>query len=318
MTETTTRTALGLASLAVGTTELAAPRWLEETMGIEDGEITGILRVLGVRELMHGFDLFSHDNPKPGIFARVAGDLLDGALLATAFAKSRKPSGWMAIAAAVAPVVIADMVSAMSKSEGRRRSLNGPRRGRSEGPLGGLRVAILVTDGFEQVELEYPRKALDEAGAETFIVSPDPSTVQAWDFTKWGDKFPVDVNLFKTRAADFDALLLPGGVINPDLLRMITPAVNFVGAFFETGKPVASICHGPWTIIEAGHARCRRMTSWPSLQTDLRNAGANWVSEAAVVDDNLVTSRGPQDIPAFNRAMISLFAKARRPMAGAS
>jgi len=173
-----------------------------------------------------------------------------------------------------------------------------------------VRVAILVTDGFEQVELEYPRKALDKAGAETFIVAPDPSTVRAWDLTKWGDKFPVDVNLFTARPDDFDALLLPGGVINPDLLRMMTPAVNFVRSFFEDGKPVASICHGPWTIIEAGQARGRRMTSWPSLRTDLRNAGAMVVDEAAVVDGNLVTSRGPQDIPAFNEAMIALFAKA--------
>jgi protease I len=174
-----------------------------------------------------------------------------------------------------------------------------------------MRVAILVTDGFEQVELEKPRKALDKAGAETFIVAPDPRTVRAWDFVKWGDKFPVDVNLLTARPDDFDALLLPGGVINPDLLRMITPAINFVRAFFQADKPVASICHGPWSIIEAGQARGRRMTSWPSLQTDLRNAGAEWVDEPAVVDGNLVTSRGPQDMSAFNQAMIGLFAKAR-------
>ena len=316
MTESTKSTAFGLASLAVGITELAAPRQIEQTLGVGDGENTGILRVLGVRELMHGFDLLTHDNPAPGILGRVAGDLLDGVLLATAFAKSRRPAGWAVIAAAVAPLVIADMVCAATgagggRTVGHRRSLNGRGRGGSRGPLGGLRVVILVTDGFEQVELEKPRKALDKAGAETFIVAPDPRTVRAWDFTNWGDKFPVDVNLLTARPDDFDALLLPGGVINPDLLRMITPAIDFVRAFFQAGKPVASICHGPWSIVEAGQARGRRMTSWPSLQTDLRNAGAVWVDEPAVVDGNLVTSRGPQDMSAFNRAMIELFAKAR-------
>ena len=182
--------------------------------------------------------------------------------------------------------------------------------------LDGVRVAILVTEGFEQVELTQPRKALDDAGAETKIVSPIEKKVRAWDLTDWGDKFTVDVRLEEARADDFDALLLPGGVINPDLLRMLTPAVAFVRAFFEAGKPVASICHGPWTIIEAGHARGRQMTSWPSLRTDLRNAGAVVVDEAAVVDGNLVTSRGPQDIPTFNTAMIALFARARPVAAG--
>ncbi len=314
MTETTTRNALGLASLAVGTTELAAPRQIEDAMGIGDGEITGILRVLGVRELMHGIDLLIHDRPMPGVLGRVAGDLLDGVLLAMAFAKSRRPAGWAAIAAAVAPLVIADMVAAATGGGRKgRRALNGSRRGRSGGPLGGLRVAILVANGFEQVELEKPRQALDEAGAETFIVSPEASTVWGWDFTDWGDKFTVDVNLEDARPDDFDALLLPGGVINPDTLRMRPDAVAFVRSFFDADKPVAAICHGPWTVVEAGEARGRRMTSWPSLQTDLRNAGAVWVDEEAVVDGNLLTSRRPQDIPAFNRAMIALFA--RRPVA---
>lgn len=177
--------------------------------------------------------------------------------------------------------------------------------------LNGLKVAILITDGFEQVEMTEPRKALDQAGAETRIVSPKDGTVKAWKFTEWGDEFPVDVPLNSARPDDYDALLLPGGVINPDTLRTIPAAVAFAKSFFEGGKPVASICHGPWTVIEAGAARGRRLTSWPSLQTDLRNAGAEWVDEQVVVDGNLVTSRKPDDIPAFNRAVITLFSNAR-------
>lgn len=175
--------------------------------------------------------------------------------------------------------------------------------------LKGLNVAILVTDGFEQVELTGPRKALDEAGAATRIVSPKDQRVRAWNFTDWGTELPVDVELDQAKPDDFDALLLPGGVINPDALRMQPKAVAFVKAFFDAGKPVASICHGPWTVIEAGAARGRRIASWPSLKTDLRNAGAEWVDQEAVVDGNLVTSRNPDDIPAFNRAMIDLFAQ---------
>jgi protease I len=183
----------------------------------------------------------------------------------------------------------------------------------AERKLDGLRVAILVTDGFEQVELEKPRKALDDAGADTKIVSPAGSKVKAWDMTDWGSKFSRDVALSEARADDFNALLLPGGVLNPDALRIISEAVAFVKAFFDAGKPVAAICHGPWTVLEAGAARGRRMTSWPSLKTDLRNAGAQWVDEEVVVDGNLVTSRKPDDIPAFNREMIALFA--RQPVA---
>jgi protease I len=179
------------------------------------------------------------------------------------------------------------------------------------GNLRGLKVAILVTDGFEQVELVEPRKALDRAGAETRIVSPKGERVRGWNFTDWGDELPVDVPLDRAQPDDFDALLLPGGVINPDALRMQPKAVAFVKAFFDAGKPVASICHGPWTVIEAGAARGRRMTSWPSLTTDLRNAGAEWVDQEVVVDGNLVTSRKPDDIPAFNRGMIELFSRAR-------
>ena len=179
--------------------------------------------------------------------------------------------------------------------------------------LKGLKVAILVDNGFEQVEMTEPRKALDQAGAETRIVSPQSSRVRAWNLTEWGDKFPVDVALDEARADDFDALHLPGGVMNPDLLRMQPRAVAFVKAFFDAGKPVSVICHGPWTIIEAGAARGRRIASWPSLKTDLRNAGAEWVDQEAVVDGNLVSSRKPDDIPAFNKAMIELFSHARQP-----
>jgi len=177
--------------------------------------------------------------------------------------------------------------------------------------LEGLKVAILVTDGFEEVELTEPRKALDQAGADTSVVSPKGDEVRGWNFTDWGQKLPVDLKLDDARPEDFDALLLPGGVINPDKLRIIPAAVAFVNAFFDAGKPVAAICHGPWTIIEANKARGRRMTSWPSVRTDLKNAGADVVDQEAVVDGNLVTSRKPDDIPAFNREMIKLFARAR-------
>ena len=177
--------------------------------------------------------------------------------------------------------------------------------------LEGFTVAILVENGFERVELVEPRKALDAAGADTRIVSPRSKHVRAWDLTDWGDEFAVDLHLDKARPGDFDALLLPGGVLNPDALRIQPKAVEFVQAFFEAGKPVAAICHGPWTIIEAGAARGRRIASWPSLKTDLRNAGAEWVDEKAVVDGNLVSSRKPDDIPAFNRAMIDLFGRVR-------
>jgi len=182
----------------------------------------------------------------------------------------------------------------------------------AQAELNGLKVAVLVTDGFEQVEMTEPRKALDQAGATTSIVSPKDGQVRAWKFTEWGDQYPVDVKLDRAQPQDFDALLLPGGVINPDTLRMQPKAVAFVKAFFDADKPVATICHGPWTIIEAGAVRGRRMASWPSLQTDLCNAGAEWVDQEAVVDGNLVSSRKPDDIPAFNREMISLFSRAGR------
>jgi protease I len=186
----------------------------------------------------------------------------------------------------------------------------------ASGNLDGLKVAILVTDGFEQVEMTEPRKALDAAGATTSIVSLKDGKVRGWKFTDWGDEFPVDVPLAQAHPEDFDAILLPGGVINPDKLRMDENAVLFAQAFLDGGKPVATICHGPWTLIETGKMRGRRLASWPSLQTDLENAGAEWVDQEAVVDGNLVSSRKPDDIPAFNREMISLFSRAHAGQAG--
>ncbi|HKV48334.1 MAG TPA: type 1 glutamine amidotransferase domain-containing protein [Candidatus Acidoferrales bacterium] len=173
--------------------------------------------------------------------------------------------------------------------------------------LKGLRVAILVDNGFERVELTEPRKALDDAGADTKIVSPQEKEVRAWEKKEWGEKFPVQEKLEEAQSDNFDALLLPGGVMNPDHLRMNAKAVSFVKAFVDSGKPIAAICHGPWTLVEAGALKGRKMTSWPSLKTDLKNAGAEWTDQEVVVDRNLVSSRKPDDIPAFNREMIKLF-----------
>jgi protease I len=175
--------------------------------------------------------------------------------------------------------------------------------------LNGKKVAILATDGFEQVELTEPRKALEAAGATTHIVSPKSGEIEGWKHFDKGDKFPVDVELKQAKAEDYDALLLPGGVANPDQLRMKPEAIEFVKAFFESGKPIAAICHGPWTLIEAGAVKGKTMTSWPSLKTDLINAGAQWVDEEVVESNGLITSRNPNDIPAFNQKMIELFAK---------
>jgi protease I len=177
--------------------------------------------------------------------------------------------------------------------------------------LDGQKVAILVTDGFEEVELLQPREALDKAGAKTSVVSPKKEKVRSWRFTDWGTDLPVDVPLNKARAQDFDALLLPGGVINPDSLRIIPEAMDFVRAFFDAGKPVAAICHGPWSIVEVGAAKGRKIASWPSLKTDIRNAGGEWMDQEVVTDRNIVSSRKPDDIPAFNRGMIELFSQAR-------
>jgi protease I len=175
--------------------------------------------------------------------------------------------------------------------------------------LKGVRVAILVDNGFERVELTEPRKALEEAGAETKIVSPQEKEVRAWETKQWGGQYPVEQRLDEAKPDNFDALLLPGGVMNPDHLRMNPKAVSLVKAFFDAGKPVAAICHGPWTLIEADAAKGRKITSWPSLKTDLKNAGADWADKEVIVDQNLVSSRKPDDIPAFNREMIKLFAE---------
>jgi protease I len=175
--------------------------------------------------------------------------------------------------------------------------------------LAGLRIAILATDGFEQSELIEPRQALDAAGATTEIVSPKSNEIKGWNHNNWGLKVDVDQALSQADAKDYDALVLPGGVMNPDALRMNPEAVAFVKAFFEAGKPVAAICHGPWTVVESGETAGYRLTSWPSLKTDIENAGGRWVDQEVVVDDNLITSRKPDDIPAFNREMISVFAQ---------
>jgi protease I len=176
-------------------------------------------------------------------------------------------------------------------------------------PLQGKRVAILVADGFEQTELESPRNALDDAGAFTEIISIKGGMVRGWKHTEWGDQFEVDEILGEADPHHYDALLLPGGVMNPDKLRANPDAVEFVRDFFRHGKPVAAICHGPWTLINAGVAAGRRMTSYKSIQMDLENAGADWVDEEVVVDNGLVTSRQPSDLPAFNRKMIEEFAE---------
>jgi len=181
----------------------------------------------------------------------------------------------------------------------------------AQGKLDGMKVAILATDGFEQSELLEPRKALQQAGATTEVVSPKGGRIRGWNRTEWGQEVDVDKSLEEADPEEYDALVLPGGVMNPDKLRAIPAAVSFAKSFFQADKPVAAICHGPWTVIESDAAKGHRMTSWPSLQTDLRNAGAEWVDEEVVVDGKLVTSRKPDDIPAFNRATIELFAQNR-------
>ena len=175
-----------------------------------------------------------------------------------------------------------------------------------EKQLNGKRVAILVANGFEQVELTGPKEALEAAGAETEIISPVEKKVRGWEGEDedWGSKFKVDVPLADATARNYDALLLPGGVMNPDKLRLEPQAIEFIRQFVSSGKPVGAICHGPWTLIDAGAVRGRRMTSYPSIKTDLINAGANWVDAEVVVDNGIVTSRKPADIPAFNRKLI--------------
>lgn len=177
--------------------------------------------------------------------------------------------------------------------------------------LSGKKVAILVADGFEQSEFEKPKLALEDAGASTYVISPQEDEVMAWDgdANDFGDSFEVDVPLDEARAEDYDALLLPGGVKNPDTLRMSAEAVAFAKAFFEAGKPVAAICHGPWLLVEADVVRGRKVTSYPSIKTDLINAGGLWSDEPVVTDQGLVTSRKPSDLPAFNEKIIEEFAE---------
>lgn len=173
----------------------------------------------------------------------------------------------------------------------------------SEG-LHGKRVAIVATDGFEQSELLEPKKILETAGAKTEVISPKEGQIRGWNKTEWGDRVKVDKTLDQARVADYDALVLPGGVMNPDHLRMNPKAVAFVEDFAVSGKPVGAICHGPWTLIEAKVVKNRTFTSWPSLKTDLENAGATWVDREVVVDDQFVSSRKPDDIPAFTKTLI--------------
>jgi protease I len=175
--------------------------------------------------------------------------------------------------------------------------------------LNGKKVAILVEDGFEQVELTSPKQALEEAGAKTYIISPKSGKVKGWEHTQWGQEFPVDANVGQANASEYDALLLPGGVMNPDKLRTSKPAVAFVRSFFEQHKPVAAICHGPWMLVEADVLKGRKATSYPSIKTDMKNAGANWVDQEVVVDEGLVTSRMPDDLPAFNRKLVEEIAE---------
>ena len=170
------------------------------------------------------------------------------------------------------------------------------------------RVLILATNGFEQSELTVPRDELRRAGAKVDVASPEGKPIRGWNLKDWGETVESDCKIADVKPADYDALVLPGGVANPDQLRTDEEAVAFVRGFVESGRPVAAICHAPWTLVEADVVRGRRMTSWPSLQTDLRNAGAEWVDEEVVVDGNLVTSRKPDDLPAFNEAMVELFA----------
>ena len=177
--------------------------------------------------------------------------------------------------------------------------------------LDGKKVAILVTDGFEQAELTKPREALDQAGAETKIVSLKSGKIQGMNHADKGDKFDVDQTLDEARPEQFDALMIPGGLMNPDALRSNDDALEFTRHFFREGKPVAAICHGPWVLIDAGIVRGRTLTSWPAIKTDVKNAGGKWINEEVVVDNGLVTSRKPDDIPAFNKKMIEEFCEGR-------
>lgn len=172
------------------------------------------------------------------------------------------------------------------------------------GSLEGKRVAIVVADGFEQVEMTEPKRALEEEGATAAIVSPNEDEVRGWNHTEWGDSFEVDIPIADAAPDDFDALVLPGGVMSPDKLRMTENVLRFVEHFVRAGKPIAAICHGPWTLLEVGALRGKKVTSYPSLRTDLQNAGATWVDEPVVTDMGIVTSRGPQDLSEFCSKMV--------------
>jgi protease I len=176
------------------------------------------------------------------------------------------------------------------------------------GELNGKRVAFLAADGVEQVELVEPRRAVEQAGAETAVVSIDAGEIQAFNHLEPGDRIKVDITAERADPSQFDALVLPGGVANPDFLRGDDDAVRFVKGFFEQDKPVGVICHGPWTLVEADVVRGRTLTSWPTLKTDLRNAGAEWVDEQVHVDGRLVSSRKPDDLPSFNDKIVEVFA----------
>jgi protease I len=177
------------------------------------------------------------------------------------------------------------------------------------GKLDGRRIAFVATDGVEQVEYFEPRKAVESEGATPELISLEPGEIQGFNHLDKGDKIKVDKAIADADPSDYDALVLPGGVANPDTLRTSEDVVRFVRSFFDDGKPVAVICHGPWTVVEADAVRGRTLTSWPSLKTDIRNAGGTWVDEEVHIDDRLITSRKPDDLPAFNRAIVEEFAK---------
>jgi protease I len=182
--------------------------------------------------------------------------------------------------------------------------------------LQGRRIAFIATDGVEQAELTEPWKAVEQAGGNPELLSIDGGEIEAWNHFDKADRFPVDRAIAEAQPGDYDGLVLPGGVANPDQLRGDENVVSFIREFAESGKPIGVICHGPWTLIEAGVVNGRRMTSWPTLQTDLRNAGADWVDEEVVVDQGLVSSRKPDDLPAFNEKIVEEFAEGRHEQSG--
>lgn len=178
--------------------------------------------------------------------------------------------------------------------------------------LKGLTIAILVANGFEELEMTQPREAFEKAGAKTILISPEKKTVKSWINGNWSASYPVDLQLDAANPADYDALHLPGGQMNPDFLRLLPKAIDFIAQIGKAGKPIAAICHGPWTLIDARLVKGKTMTAWPSLKVDLENAGATWVDKEVVTDGLLVTSRKPEDIPFYNEAAIALFKKAKK------